>query len=111
MLIGSQTYKRRFVKYEIEKSIQRRNGLLGIHINNIKGRDGKTKLLLGKNPLEGHQIKVKPEIPFLSDYETAASDYYKTYGSGLEQLLRPPYDIIAANIGDWVEEAARLARR
>lgn len=43
VLIGSETYARRWVRYEIFKSIQRGNGLLGIHINSIKGKDQKTK--------------------------------------------------------------------
>src|SRR5580692_11614278 len=33
VLIGQKTAKRRFVTYEIEQSVKRGNGLLGIHIN------------------------------------------------------------------------------
>jgi len=36
VLIGSQTANRPWVKYEIEKSIERKNGLLGIHIHHLK---------------------------------------------------------------------------
>lgn len=36
VLIGTYTSQRRFVHYEIEKSIERGNGLLGIRIHNIK---------------------------------------------------------------------------
>lgn len=50
VLIGSQTYARRWVRYEIMKSVERGNKLLGIHINSIKGKDQKTKQL-GPNPL------------------------------------------------------------
>lgn len=42
VLIGSETANRRFVSYEIEKSIERRNGILGIRINNIKDQNGRT---------------------------------------------------------------------
>lgn len=44
VLIGSETSQRKFVDYEIEKSISRGNGLLGIYISGIKDQDGKTDL-------------------------------------------------------------------
>ena len=49
VLIGTETWARRWVRYEIFKSIQRNNLVFGIHINSIKGRDGQTKPL-GPNP-------------------------------------------------------------
>ena len=42
VLIGAETANRRYVSYEIEKSIAQGNGLLGIRINNIKNKDGRT---------------------------------------------------------------------
>jgi hypothetical protein len=42
VLIGAETSGRKYVTYEIEKSIACGNGLLGIYINNIKDRDGRT---------------------------------------------------------------------
>lgn len=33
--IGSMTYYRTYVTYEIEKSMERNNGILGIHINHL----------------------------------------------------------------------------
>jgi hypothetical protein len=42
VLIGAQTANRRWVTYEIEKSIERGNGLLGVRIHTIKDRDGRT---------------------------------------------------------------------
>jgi hypothetical protein len=50
VLIGEQTSQRRYITYEIEKSIARGNGLLGIHIHNIKNRDGRTSLFPGRAP-------------------------------------------------------------
>ena len=41
VLIGTETASRPWVKYEIEKSVERGNGLLGIRIHSIKDRDGK----------------------------------------------------------------------
>ena len=50
VLIGTETYNRRWVDYEIMKSISKGNKILGIHINGIKGKDKKTKTK-GNNPL------------------------------------------------------------
>lgn len=51
ILIGSQTFARRWVRYEIMKSIERGNKVIGVHINSIKGRDQLTKAL-GPNPFD-----------------------------------------------------------
>ncbi|BDM81874.1 hypothetical protein AM10699_47390 [Acaryochloris marina MBIC10699] len=50
VLIGSQTYARPWVRYELLKSFRQGNKLLAVHINSIKGRDQKTKSK-GYNPL------------------------------------------------------------
>lgn len=52
VLIGAETASRRWVNYEIERSIERGNGLLGIYIHNIKGFDGNADYR-GTNPLPG----------------------------------------------------------
>lgn len=51
MLIGSDTFARPWVKYEIFRSIFKLNNLIGIHINKIAGKDGKTKSK-GENPFD-----------------------------------------------------------
>ena len=50
VLIGSNTYARPWVRYELLKSFKRDNHLIGVHINSIKGKDGLTKTS-GPNPL------------------------------------------------------------
>lgn len=50
-LIGSKTYIRPWVRYEILKSFKKGNNIFGVHINSIKGKSGRTKQL-GENPLE-----------------------------------------------------------
>ena len=50
VLIGSQTFNRPWVTYEIMKSFKRGNSILAIHINSITGKDKRTKPL-GPNPL------------------------------------------------------------
>lgn len=51
VLIGSSTFSRPWVRYELLKSFRRGNHIFGVHINGIKGKDGNTKDL-GLNPLE-----------------------------------------------------------
>ena len=42
VLIGSQTSERKYVKYEIDQSLARGNGLLGVRIHNLKDAAGNT---------------------------------------------------------------------
>lgn len=49
VLIGSGTYARRWVRYEIVKSMEKGNQILGVHINGIKDKKRRTKRL-GPNP-------------------------------------------------------------
>lgn len=51
ILIGTETFDRQWVSYEIMKSFEKGNHIFCIHINCIKGKDGKTKAL-GNNPLD-----------------------------------------------------------
>jgi hypothetical protein len=51
VLVGTETYARPWVRYEILKSFKRGNHLLAVHINSIRGKDQRTKVL-GMNPLE-----------------------------------------------------------
>lgn len=51
ILIGSQTYNRTWVRYEILKSFKKGNHIFAVHINPIKDRHGKVKSK-GLNPLE-----------------------------------------------------------
>lgn len=51
VLIGTRTHQRRWVQYEIMKSIQRGNRLIGVHINSIRDRTG-TTLPLGHDPFD-----------------------------------------------------------
>jgi hypothetical protein len=49
VLIGSSTYARPWVRYEIFKSLKRGNKVFGVHINGIPDKRGQTKDL-GPNP-------------------------------------------------------------
>jgi len=53
VLVGSKTCDSKWVKYEIDQSIKKGNGLLGIDISKIKNFDGKTSERCVKIP-EGY---------------------------------------------------------
>ncbi|WP_150139829.1 TIR domain-containing protein [Candidatus Enterovibrio escicola] len=94
VLIGEKTSERPWVNYEIKKSIERGNGIVGICIHNINGL-GKGTSLRGKNPLNNHSIKC-------TDGKTyKASQVYKTY----DWVSDHGYE----NLGDWIEAAAKTA--
>lgn len=50
VLVGGKTCASRWVKYEIEQSLKRGNGLLGIDISKIKDFNGETSERCGKIP-------------------------------------------------------------
>ncbi len=85
VLIDSDTHKSKWVKYEIEKSIEKGNGLLGVYIHNLKDAKGETGTK-GSNPFVGHS-------------EGASAFYNWKNDKG--------YD----NFKDWVEEAYNQANK
>ncbi len=80
VLVGAKTCHSRWVKYEIKKSEEIGNGLLGINISKVKNLNGDTSGFCGKLP-EGY--------PF---YRWNDDKGY-------------------ANMGDWIEKAAKAAGR
>lgn len=93
VLIGTETASRRYVNYEIEQSHALGKGLLGIHIYKLEDEQGR-KYPQGLNPLSNHRDKTTGR--HLSDiYPT-----YYWYGNDGR-----------ANIGRWIEDAARRAGR
>ena len=95
VLIGTKTYDRRFVNYEINRAISDRKGIIGVHINGLVGQDRFVKPL-GRNPLD----KIKGSI---GGRDVLASRYYKTHQGN--------YLSIQKNISDWIEAAARQVGR
>ncbi|MBB2778173.1 UNVERIFIED_ORG: hypothetical protein HNP28_003518 [Comamonas terrigena] len=51
VLVGTETYRRPWVRYEILKSFKRGNHLLAVHINSITDKNKKVKTL-GSNPFD-----------------------------------------------------------
>ena len=96
VLIGSQTYQRRWVKYEIQESHRRKKGLLGIHIHSLKNEEGETDTK-GQNPFDCVYVKgTNPEV-CLSQFK------YPVYWWGADDGYN--------NICSWIEAAAKQAGR
>ncbi|HEC61218.1 MAG TPA: TIR-like domain-containing protein [bacterium] len=79
VLIGAKTSERKYVGYEIRHSAEKKNGLIGIYIHNIKDKDSSTDTK-GKDPFT--EMKYKN----IRTYDWVKDDGYE-------------------NLGDWVEEA------
>lgn len=95
VLIGNQTANSRWVKYEIEQSIKKGNGLLGVYIHNVKNVKG-LQAIKGVDPFSLPPFNFKPATnpvyPCCSYY-----DWVNDNGR--------------ANLGNWIEKAARQASR
>lgn len=74
VLIGSGTYLRPWVRYEIFKSMKKGNHLFGVHINGIKCKNGQTKDL-GKNPFDYLGYKISEDGKRLTMYEWKSSKW------------------------------------
>ena len=77
--IGEKTAGRKYINYEIQASIDRGNGIVGVRIHHLKDKDGNTDS-------EG-------DIPY-----KLSSNGYKTYKYSDHDKL-----------GDWIEQAAKDA--
>lgn len=102
VLIGSETSERKWVKYEIERSYERGNGMLGIYINNIKNING-TPGLKGSNPFDSFTVKQPSPYAYMSKPQIRMSQIYPTY----DWVNDSGYN----NFSKWVEDAARAAGR
>ncbi len=93
VLIGSDTNSRPYVKYEIQKSYAKGNGMLGIYIHQLKDKDGRTSTKgsntfgeIGKDS-SGNSVYFSSEYPC---YDWVDNDGYN-------------------KMGNWIEDAAKKA--
>ena len=56
VFIGNKTAGRKYINYEIEQSIARGNGIVGIQIHHLKNKDGQT-CKADQRRLQGLQIR------------------------------------------------------
>lgn len=95
VLIGSETSNREYVKYELQQSYARGNGLLGIYIHQLKDKNGNTSTK-GSNQF-GEIGKDKNGNPVYFSVSYPTYDWVDNDGYN--------------NLGDWVEKAAKQAGR
>ena len=92
VLIGGETLNRPFVQYEICRSLQRGNAVIGVHINAIKDMRTLSTSFRGNT---------HTAIGYYGDNSPA---YFDSVADGI-------YDYVAdngyANMGTWIENAAR----
>lgn len=95
VLIGSETNQRDYVKYELQKSYSKGNGMLGIYIHNVKDSEGKTS------------AKGSNQFGEIGKDQNGKSVYFS--------IDYPCYDWVIdngyTNLGKWIEEAAKKAGR
>jgi hypothetical protein len=96
VLIGTQTYQRRYVKYEIEKSWDDGKGVVGVHIHNLKNLSGQ-QASKGSNPFSN----------FTVDGTRNMSSIVKAYDLPFVTSTFV-YEHINDNLSDWVEEAIAI---
>jgi MTH538 TIR-like domain (DUF1863) len=129
VLAGAATYSRRWVRYEIVRSVLKGNGLLTVHIYGVGDHSGNTSAK-GPDPL-GHVglYKAGGQIWFAEtrgdkwvkyeDYSLAVSAADLWFAAPTDNTVVPlskhcmAYDFTVQNgrknIGGWIEAAAGLA--
>jgi hypothetical protein len=95
VLIGNETADRDWVRYEIKKSIERGNGIVGIKVHSLKDKEGSTDFG-GSNPLKKFVVEQDGDVKTLS---SIFPTYHWNRDNGRE------------NIGEWVEEAAQASKQ
>lgn len=139
VLIGDHSADRRWINYEIFKSFEQGNGILGIRINRIKDKRGHITRK-GQNPLDRLALHISDDgkticfyelrdrkwrlfndLPTISNKKSNTlffeedwfrSDFGKTFRfSELFQTYCWVNDDGYNNISQWIEEAAKQAGR
>jgi hypothetical protein len=122
-LIGTETWKRRWVRYEILKSYDRGNLLLGVHINSVADKNQQT-FLKGTNPFDYLGFVISNDGKKLTYYEHDGTNWQiyqdlssktinyeqKYWGKGFKlSNWVPCYDWINddgySNFSSWVGES------
>jgi hypothetical protein len=108
VLIGSETFGRRWVRYEIIKSLDKGNGLLGVYIHSLKNSMGEN-CSKGKNPFEYLAVTISADGKSASvkewrnekwlvfdDYPTITARFDEQYAGKFFQLSK-----IGISMYDW----------
>lgn len=131
VLTGTNTWERRWVRYEIARSVIKGNGLLTVYIHDVKNQQ-KEVSAKGADPLAQMGVYKTDSGIFLAEWKGGKWVKYEDYtlaipesalwftaptNTNVTQLAShcPSYDFVAQNgrdnIGGWIETAAGLAGR
>lgn len=95
VLIGAETCNREYVRYELEQSWKKGNGILGIRVHQIKDLNGKTATI--------GDDKFGDFFTNLKDNKKYFWERFMTY----DWVSQDGYN----NLGKWIEDAANVAGR
>jgi hypothetical protein len=93
VLIGSDTNKREYVKYELQKSYAKGNEMIGIYIHQIKKSNGDTS------------VKASNHFGEIGKDSSGAEVYFSTAYPSYDWKDDDGYN----NLGKWVEAVAKKA--
>ncbi|ABA90152.1 protein of unknown function DUF1863 [Syntrophotalea carbinolica DSM 2380] len=131
VLAGTDTWSRRWVRYEIARSVIKGNGLLTVYIDGVKNKDGAT-VTKGADPLAQMGVYRTKNGIYLAEWKGGKWVKYDDYTLSIPEgeLWFPApknttvvqfsthcmsYDFVAQNgrqnIDGWIETAAALAGR
>ncbi|MCY4561259.1 MAG: TIR domain-containing protein [Flavobacteriaceae bacterium] len=96
VLVGANTAKRKWIDYEIEKSWNDGKGVVGVHIHNLKDKDGRQSEK-GDNPFDHFTIDNRKKL----------SSVVKCYNPPY-QNSKIVYDDIKDNLKELIEEAIEI---
>lgn len=98
VLIGSNTTGRKWIEHEIKESWNKKKGLVGIHIHNLKDR-WQTQSSKGSNPFDKFHVN---GVSLANIVRTYDPPYYSS---------TDVYNYISRNLENWVDEAISIRNR
>jgi hypothetical protein len=131
VLTGTYTWGRRWVRYEVARSLAKGNGMLTVHIHGVQNKD-KQVTEKGADPLAQMGVYKTANGIFLAEWKGQKWIKYKDYPLAIPEgdlWFKAPtsatvvqlsthcrsYDFVTQNgrqnIGGWIEAAAALAGR
>ncbi|MDR3258398.1 MAG: TIR domain-containing protein [Fusobacteriaceae bacterium] len=87
VLIGEDTAKRKWVKYEIEKAWNDGKGVVGIYIHNIIRYDASGYCHQGNNPFDNSFFNRKRLSSYIQCFNPKDDDAYNDIANNLERLV------------------------
>jgi hypothetical protein len=131
VLTGGSTWERRWVRYEIARSVIKGNGLLTVYVDGVKDKDGNLGTR-GSDPLAQMGVYKSGDSIYLAEWQGGKwvkyADYTLAIPAGDLWFAAPTTDSVTQlsthclsydyaaqdgrkNIGGWIETAAGLAGR